>query len=64
MKRMPAALRLEVIDSIGPENVSAAELGPIWVTMSVSWRVVVWGSPNRPRIETSAITAGNSESRP
>ena len=43
MKRIPAALRFEVIDSIGPAKVSAAELGPIWVTMSVIWRVVVCG---------------------
>jgi hypothetical protein len=35
MNRIPAELRFEVIDSIGPEKVSAAELGPIWVTMSV-----------------------------
>ncbi len=61
---IPAVPWFEVIDSIGPENVSAAELGPIWVTMSVICRVVVCGSPNRPRIETSAIRAGNSDSRP
>ena len=61
---IPAVPWLEVIDSIGPEKVSAAELGPICVTMSVICRVVVCGSPNNPRIETSAISAGNSDSRP
>ena len=61
---MPAAERLEVIDSIGPAKVCAAELGPIEVTMSVICLVVVSGSPNKPRIETSAIRAGNSASSP
>ena len=56
--------RFEVIDSIGPAKVSAAELGPIWVTTSVIVWVVSVGSPNSPRIETRAISAGNSDSRP
>ena len=60
----PAACRLSVSDWIGPEKVSAADCGPIWVTMSVSCCVVVSGSPKSPTIETSAISAGNSDSRP
>ena len=38
--------------------------GPSLVTMSVIAFVVVAGSPKSPRIETSAMSAGNSESRP
>ena len=56
--------RLDVIDSIGPLKVSAADSGPIAVTMSVSELVVRSGSPNRPSSETSAIRAGNSDSSP
>ena len=43
-KRMPEAPRLEVIDSTGPEKVSAADSGPISVTISVSFSVVSFGS--------------------
>ena len=64
LRRAIAAEPFEVIDSIGPLNVSAAVLGPIWVTMSVRALVVSFGSATRPRIETSAINAGNSESSP
>ena len=63
-KRRPAVLRLEVIDSIGPWKVSAAVSGPIAVTMSVIELVVRSGSPKRPRIETSAISAGKRASSP
>ena len=62
--RIPAALRFEVIDSIGPENVCAADSGPIWVTMSVTFCVVDCGSATRPTIETRAISAGNKASSP
>ncbi len=61
---MPAPLRLDVIDSIGPARVCAVEAGPILVTMSVSVLVVAAGSATSPTIETSAISAGNSASRP
>jgi hypothetical protein len=64
MRPMPAVLRLEVIDLIGPAKVSAADLGPIDVTMSVTVFVVVFGSPTSPTIETSAISAGKSDSSP
>ena len=57
-------LRLEAIDSIGPENVCAADSGPIEVTISVSVPVVCSGSPTSPTSETSAISAGKSESSP
>ena len=40
---MPAAPRFEVIDLIGPEKVSAEELGPTAVTISVSFLVVSTG---------------------
>ena len=63
-KANPAAPRFEAIDSTGPRKVSAAESGPISVITSVTLRVVVSGSPIRPMIETSAISAGNSASRP
>ena len=61
---IPDAPLFEVIDSIGPENVSAPELGPIFVTISVSDFVVCAGSANRPTIATSAISAGNSARSP
>ena len=64
ISRMPALLRFDVICSIGPAKVSAAVLGPRLLTMSVSVFVVSSGSPTRPTIETIAISAGNSESRP
>ena len=54
----------EAIERTGPAKVSAAESGPISVITSVTLRVVVCGSPIRPRIETSAISAGKSESSP
>ena len=60
----PAVSRFDVICSIGPANVSAAVLGPRPLTMSVSVFVVVCGSPTSPTIETMAISAGNSDSRP
>jgi hypothetical protein len=56
--------RFDVIDSIGPENVSAAVSGPICVTTSVTVRVVATGSPKIPRIDTSAMSAGNRDSSP
>ena len=40
--------RFEVIDSIGPAKVSAAELGPIWVTTSVIVWVVSVGIAEQP----------------
>jgi hypothetical protein len=52
------------MDRIGPEKVSAAELGPSLVMMSVSVFVVCAGSPTRPITDTSAISAGNSDSTP
>ena len=64
MNSTPAAPRFEVIDLIGPANVSAAELGPSFVTMSVTVLVVVTGSPTSPTIDTSAISAGKSDSSP
>jgi hypothetical protein len=53
-----------VIDLIGPAKVSAAELGPSLVTISVIVRVVDTGSPTRPTIDTSAMSAGKSDRRP
>ena len=35
MPMIPAVLLCAVIDLIGPANVCAAELGPIWVTIWV-----------------------------
>ena len=64
MNSTPAVPRFDVIDLIGPANVSAAELGPSLVTMSVMAFVVVAGSPTSPTIDTSAISAGNSDSSP
>ncbi len=61
---IPAVLLCEVIESIGPEKVWAAELGPILVTIWVIVLVVEWGSPSRPIRPTSAISAGNSASSP
>jgi hypothetical protein len=58
IRRTPALPRLLVISSIGPLNVSTAEAGPIELTMSVRALVTVFGSPTRPTIETSAISAG------
>jgi hypothetical protein len=55
---------LEAIDSIGPEKVSAADCGPISVTISVRLWVVLCGSPTKPITETTAIRAGKSESSP
>ncbi len=64
MNSTPAVPRFDVIDLMGPANVSAAELGPTLVTMSVMALVVVAGSPTRPTIDTSAISAGNIDSNP
>ena len=61
---MPAPPRFEVIESIGPEKVCAADSGPILVTISVSLLLVVAGSPTRPKIATKAISAGNNDSSP
>ncbi len=63
-KSTPAVWRFWVSDLIGPAKVSAAEPGPSRVTMSVTFWVVVTGSPNRPTRETMASSAGNSESSP
>jgi hypothetical protein len=62
--RMPAALLCEVIDWIGPAKVLAALLGPSWDTTCVIVLLVDCGSATSPMIETSAISAGNSDSRP
>ena len=56
-----AAERLLAICSIGFLNVSTAEAGPSWDTTSVMTRVIVCGSTTRPRIEISAMNAGNSD---
>ena len=64
MNSTPAVPRFDVSDLIGPANVSAAELGPTLVTMSVMALVVVAGSPTSPTIDTSAISAGNIDSNP
>jgi hypothetical protein len=53
-----------VICSIGPAKVSAADSGPMPVTMSVIVSVVDFGSPTKPTIETSTISAGNRASSP
>ena len=50
------------MSAIGPLKVSAADDGPIDVTTSVSEFVTVFGSPTRPTIETSAISAGKIDS--
>jgi len=52
---------LLAICSIGFLNVSTAEAGPSWDTTSVMTRVIVCGSTTRPRIEISAMKAGNSD---
>ena len=64
IRAIPAPPLFEVIDLIGSANVCAADAGPIEVTMSVIVDVVDFGSPKRPTIATSAISAGNSESSP
>ena len=58
---MPAAPWFAVMSSIGPWKVSTAEAGPIAEIVSVSTRVIVAGSATRPTIDSSAISAGNSE---
>ena len=45
---MPAVPRLDATDSIGPENVSAAESGPNSATMSVSVLVVLLRVAEQP----------------
>jgi len=52
---------LLVRPSIGPLKVSAADVGPIELTMSVIAFVIVFGSPTIPTIEISAISAGKIE---
>jgi len=56
--------RWEVIDSSGPEKMSAAVDGPRLFTTWESFPLVVCGSANSPTIGTSAMIAGKSESRP
>jgi len=53
--------RLLEICSIGSLNVSTADFGPSWDTTSVITRVIVFGSTTSPRIEISAMNAGNSD---
>ena len=53
-----------MIDLIGPAKVSAAELGPSLVTICVTVCVVDAGSPTKPTIDTSAMSAGKSDSSP
>ena len=48
--------------SIGPLKVSTAEAGPSELIVSVSTRVIVAGSATRPTIESSAISAGKTDS--
>ena len=60
--RRPAVPLLLVTSSIGPLKVSTAEAGPIALTTSVSESVTVFGSPTRPTIDTSAISAGKMDS--
>jgi len=55
-------LVLPVTWSIGFLKVSTADDGPMEDTVSVSTRVIVALSTTRPRMETSAIIAGKSES--
>src|SRR4051794_30458920 len=62
MRPSSAPDRFEEICSIGPLNVSTADLGPSWDTTSVITRVIVAGSTTRPRIEISAMVAGDSDS--
>jgi hypothetical protein len=64
IRRRPADSRFEVIDSIGPRKVSAAEEGPMLVTMSVIVWVAGFGSAKRPTRETRAISAGKSDRSP
>jgi hypothetical protein len=59
---MPAVLRFLVRSSIGPAKVSAADDGPIELTISVMVPVTASGSPTRPTIDTSAINAGKMDS--
>src|SRR5919198_166707 len=54
---MPAPVRFDVIWLIGPLKVSTADAGPIELTSLVSVSVIVFGSANRPTIETSANRA-------
>ena len=51
-------------DRIGSANVSAADCGPMPVTMSVMVWVAVAGSTKKPMMPTNAISAGNSASTP
>jgi hypothetical protein len=62
INRMPAVPLLLVRPSIGPCSVSAADAGPIELTMSVSTLVIVCGSPTRPTIDTIASSAGKIDS--
>ncbi len=55
---------LEVTERIGSANVSAADCGPIPVTMSVIVWVAEAGSAKKPMIPTKAISAGNSARTP
>ena len=64
ISRIPAVPLLFVMPSIGPLNVSTADAGPTLLTTSVSALVTVAGSPTRPTIETSAISAGKIDSTP
>ena len=60
----PAAPREEVTCVIGPLNVSTADAGPSWPITVVRKRVIVALSNTSPAIETSAISAGNSDRIP
>ena len=59
---MPAEPFELVMSLIGPLKVSTAEAGPIELTTSFRASVTVFGSPTRPTIETSAISAGKIDS--
>ena len=55
-----AAPGFDVIESMGPDRVSAADSGARRRTMSV----IVCGSAKRPISDDTAMRPGNSESRP
>ena len=59
---MPALPLLLVTFWIGSFSVSAADDGPMELTMSVSSVVIVCGSPTSPTIDTSAMMAGKIDS--
>src|SRR4051794_41542669 len=64
MRPSSAPDRFEEICSIGPWNVSTADFGPSCDTTSVITRVIVAGATTRPRIEISAIMAGDTQPTP